>query len=98
MWGWILLFIGIAYGYMTPGKQDKSRLFWKGLIIGLVAAVVLTLIGWVTNSNPVVLGDTGFWGFIWGAILLTLAFIVGVFIGDLFDRRRGHAGRAMRRV
>lgn len=98
MWGLLLFLVGIAYGYMTPGRQDKSRLFWKGLLIGVVGAILLSIIGWVTNSNPLAIQDTGFWGFIWAAIVLTVLFIVGVFVGDFFDKRRGYSGRSLRRV
>ncbi|HWG92042.1 MAG TPA: hypothetical protein VNZ52_14430, partial [Candidatus Thermoplasmatota archaeon] len=63
MWGLLVFLIGIAYGFMTPGKTDKSRLFWKGLIWGFIAAVVLAIIGRVFNANPLGIRDTGILGF-----------------------------------
>ena len=97
MWGLIVFVIGIAYGYMSPGRQDKSTLFKKGLLWGLVIAVVVALLGFFFNSNPLGLGDTGFFGILISAIVLTLAFIVGVWLGDMIEGRR-HTGPGLRRV
>jgi uncharacterized membrane protein YadS len=98
---WLLLvalIAGIAYGYMAAGKQDKSRLFFKGLLIGVVVAVVVALLGWMFNMNPLGLADQGMLSIILSAALIALAFIVGVWLGDLFEHRRTPGGRGMRRV
>lgn len=97
MWGLLVFLIGIAYGWMSPGKQDKSTLFKKGLLYGLVVAIVVSLLGFFFNSNPLGLGDNGFVGILISAVVLTLAFILGVWIGDMIEGRR-HAGPGLRRV
>lgn len=97
MWGLIVFVIGIAYGWMSPGKQDKSTLFKRGLLYGLVIAIVVALLGFFLDSNPLGLGDTGFFGILLSAIVLTLAFVVGVWIGDMIEGRR-HTGPGLRRV
>ena len=43
--GWLLFFIGIVYGYMTPGKQDKMDILKKGAIIGVILGIVLGIVG-----------------------------------------------------
>ena len=100
MWGLIVFVIGIAYGYMSPGRQDKSTLFKKGLLWGLIIAVVVALLGFFFNANPLGFGDMGFFGILISAIILTLVFIVGVWLGDMIEGRRHNrtTGGGLRRV
>lgn len=88
-WGLVVFVIGIAYGWMSPGRQDKSTLFKKGLLWGLIIAVVVALLGWVFRLNPLGLSDVGFFGILIAAVVLTLLFILGVWIGDWIEHRRG---------
>lgn len=98
MWGFLVFLIGLAYGWMSPGRQDKSRLFMRGLLWGVVIAVVLALIGFFFGSNPVTAGgNMGFFDVVWTAIVLSLAFILGVWIGDMVEGRRARTG-GVRRV
>lgn len=87
-WGLVVFVIGLAYGFMSPGRQDKSQLFKKGLLWGLVIAVVVALLGWLFNANPLGLADVGFFGILIAAVVLTIVFVLGVWIGDWFDSRR----------
>jgi uncharacterized membrane protein YadS len=96
-WGLVVFLIGIAYGYMSPGRQDKSQLFKKGLLWGLIIAIVVALLGFFFNANPLGLADNGFFGILISAIVLTLVFIVGVWLGDMVEGRR-HTGPGLRRV
>lgn len=89
-WGLIVFVIGIAFGWMTPGRQSKRELFKKGLLWGLVIAVVMFVIGLVAPQfNPLGLGSMGFFGTLIAAIVLSLLFILGVWLGDWFEGRRG---------
>ena len=98
MWGFLVFLIGLAYGWMSPGRQDKSRLFMRGLLWGVVIAIVLALIGFFFGSNPVTGGpNTGFFDVVWTSIVLSLAFILGVWIGDMIEGRRARTG-GVRRV
>lgn len=98
MWGFLVFLIGLAYGWMSPGRQDKSRLFMRGLLWGVVIAVVLALIGFFFGSNPVTAtANMGFFDIVWTAIVLSLAFILGVWIGDMIEGRRARTG-GVRRV
>ena len=80
-WGLLAFVIGILYGALKRGRQDKSDLFKQGLVIGLVVGIVLAVIGFLAGVP--VLGVAGFLAAIWGALVLTLLFILGVWIGDL---------------
>ena len=85
-WGLLVFVIGILYGALARGRQDKGALFKQGLIIGLVLALVLVLIGWATGAPA--LGFGGALGIIITAVILSLLFILGVWIGDLVTSRR----------
>jgi len=87
-WGLITFLIGLAYGALSPGRTNKSRLFLTGLLIGVILAVVFTLLGGV-QGLPL---GTGMLAIILGVALLSLLFVLGAWIGDLlegaFRRRR----------
>lgn len=85
-WGLVSFIAGLLYGWLAAGKQDKSRLFKKGLVIGLVLAIVLAVLGWLTNAPA--LGVGGAIAVIWTAFVLALLFILGVWLGDLIEGRR----------
>ena len=80
-WGLVTFVIGILYGALKAGRQDKSQLFKQGLVIGIVLALVLVIIGALTGAPA--LGFGGAVGIIVAAVVLSLLFILGVWIGDL---------------
>lgn len=80
-WGLVVFVVGILYGALKKGRQDKSDLFKQGLIIGLVLALVLVVLGALVGAPA--LGFGGAVGIIVGAIVLSLLFVLGVWIGDL---------------
>ena len=98
MWGFLIaIVVGIAYGYMSPGKQDKSFIFKRGLLWGLLISVVVALLGYFFHANPLGLADTSFFGLFLSFVVLTLVFILGVWVGDMIEGRKGRT-TGMRRV
>jgi hypothetical protein len=91
MWGLLIFVIGIAYGFFSHGRQDKGQLFKTGLLIGLVLAIVFGLLGGLTGLGL----PGGFLGIFISALILTILFVVGVWIGDLIEgpSRRATNGR-----
>ncbi|HEX2066486.1 MAG TPA: hypothetical protein VHI93_06710 [Candidatus Thermoplasmatota archaeon] len=88
-WGLIVIVIGFAYGAMKAGRQDKSRLFLRGLLIGVVVAVVLVLLSALTKVPVLqIAGVAGAVGIVVTAIVLSLLFILGVWLGDLVTGAR----------
>jgi cation transporter-like permease len=85
-WGLLTFVIGLLYGALKRGRQDKSSLFLQGLVIGIVLAIVLIIIGVVTNSPA--LGFGGALGILIAAVVLSLLFVLGVWIGDLITGAR----------
>lgn len=76
--------IGIVYGYASPGKEDKWGIFKTGLLVGLVLAVIFGLLGFFLPVPGLGLGS-GFVSILISVIVLTIIFIVGVWIGDLLE-------------
>ena len=85
-WGLILFLVGILYGLLAKGKQDKSHLFKRGLLIGFVLAIVIAVIGFLTGAPA--LGFGGALAILWTALILSLLFILGVWLGDLLEGKR----------
>ena len=86
MWGWLALLVGIAYGYFTPGQQDKGALLKKGLLYGIVVAVVLALLAFFLDLSLLGFG-TGLVVTVLGAVLIVLLFVGGVWLGDLIESK-----------
>lgn len=86
MWGLLIALIGFAYGALVPGRQNKGALFRQGLLIGLIVAFALVLLGLLAGSPP--FGLAGFVGFLIQVAILSLLFILGVWVGDLVTAHR----------
>lgn len=89
MWGLLVFLFGLLYGALKRGRQDKSSLFMQGLAIGVVLAIVLVLIGVLTGAPA--LGFGGALGIVVTAIILSLLFVLGVWLGDLISGAKRHA-------
>jgi hypothetical protein len=91
MWGILIpLLIGVAVGYFSPGHQDKSRMFMRGLLWAVVIAVVVAAIGWITNTDPLTMAGLGgsYVGLVLSFVIALVIFLVGVWVGDWLEGRR----------
>jgi hypothetical protein len=89
----LIIVIGILYGYLNPGKEDRMALFKKGLLIGVILALVLVGLGGLLGRGFLLLlgGVVGIVVFI-EVLILTVLFILGTFIGDwLEEKSKGKA-------
>ena len=84
MWGLLIFLVGLLYGWMTPGRQDKGRLLWNGFLMGIVVALVVALLGAALDSAPLPLGF-GIVGMVLIILILTIVFVVGAWLGDLVE-------------
>jgi hypothetical protein len=83
-WGLIVIVAGFAYGALKPGRQRKGSLFLSGLLIGLLLAVVLLVLGFATHVPVLeIAGMAAALAVVITVVVLTLAFILGVWLGDL---------------
>jgi hypothetical protein len=82
-WGLAALFLGVAYGVFTKGKQNKSELFKGGLIFGFVLGTIFAIIGLLAKSPA--LGYGGLLAAVISAFVITVVFVLGVWIGDVLE-------------
>jgi len=83
----LMIIIGIIYGYMKPGKEDRSAILKKGVIIGIILGVIMVVLGLIGGRGILLLGTlVGAVVFI-EVIILAVLFIIGTYIGDMLERK-----------
>ncbi|HMB45347.1 MAG TPA: hypothetical protein VKL21_05950 [Candidatus Methanoperedens sp.] len=83
----LIILIGIIYGYMRPGKEDRSTLLKKGVIIGIILGAIMVVLGVIGGREILLLGSlVGAVVFI-EVIILAVLFIIGTYIGDMLERK-----------
>jgi uncharacterized membrane protein len=83
----LIIIIGIIYGYMKPGKEDRSSLLKKGVVIGIIPGAIMVVLGLLGGRTILLLGTlAGVFVFI-EVIILAVLFIVGTYIGDMLERK-----------
>lgn len=100
-WGLIVLLVGLAYGYFSPGRTQKWDLVKRAVLWAIVVGVVLAVIGWLLGAGALGLGllGLGFVGIVVTIAILAIVFVLGAWIGDWIERRvHGTSGRAVRRA
>jgi hypothetical protein len=76
--------LGIIYGYVSPGKENRSALLQKGLMIGIVLAVIFVILGLFVGGAIMVLSGVAIFVEV---VILTVLFIIGTWIGDWLEGR-----------
>lgn len=77
--------MGLIYAFIRPGKENRSRLFRNGLIIGIILAVILVGLGVLTGGAVLLVGTVvGIYVFL-EIVILAILFIVGTYIGDWLE-------------
>jgi len=80
----ILAFIiGLVYGYVKPGKENRWELLKKGAMFGVILGIIFGLIGFFVGGLFLFAVTTI--GIIIEVIFLVIIFIIGTFIGDLLE-------------
>ncbi len=83
----LIIIIGIIYGYMKPGKEDRSALLKKGVVIGIILGAIMVVLGLIGGRGILLLGTfVGAVVFI-EVIILAVLFIAGTYIGDMLERK-----------
>jgi hypothetical protein len=83
----LVLIIGIAYGFLHKGKEDKGALLKMGAIIGIALGILFGLAAMfiVPGGLGIGVGIIGGLGIFIGIIILAVIFVIGVFIGDFLE-------------
>ena len=83
----LIIIIGIIYGYMKPGKEDRSALLKRGVVIGIILGAIMVGLGLLWGGAILLLGSlAGVYLFI-EVIILAVLFIIGTYIGDMLERK-----------
>lgn len=84
----VTVIIGAIYGYLKPGKEDRKALFKKGVMIGIILALIFVGLGIVFSGTRLLLysGVLSVFMFI-EVIILAVIFIIGTFIGDWLEEK-----------
>lgn len=92
----IIVIFGIVYGFFNKGTENYLKILFKGLKIGLSIGIIIGIIVFLfgTLAGGIIAGLTG--GLlvgISGTILfiiligiITIEFIIGVFVGDVLEK------------
>lgn len=79
--------VGAIYGYLKPGKEDRTALLKKGVLIGIILGLVFTGLGMLVNIKFLLLSSVvGFLMFI-EVVIIAVLFILGTFIGDWVEEK-----------
>ena len=82
----ILAFIiGLVYGYVKPGKEQRWELFKKGIIYGIILGIIFGLIGFFVGGA--LLFAVSAIGIFIEVVFLVIIFIIGTFIGDILEAK-----------
>jgi uncharacterized membrane protein len=83
----LIIIIGIIYGYMKPGKEDRSALLKKGVVIGIILGVIMVVLGLFAGGGFLLLGTLAGVAVFIEVIILAVLFIIGTYIGDMLERK-----------
>ncbi len=83
----LIIAIGAAYGYLKPGKEDRKALLKKGVIIGLILALVFVGLGILAGGGYLLLGSMAGALVFLEVLILAALFILGTFIGDWLEEK-----------
>jgi hypothetical protein len=83
----LIIIIGIIYGYMKPGKEDRSALLKKGVVIGIILGAIMVVLGLIGGGGFLLLGTLAGVGVFIEVIILAILFIIGTYIGDMLERK-----------
>ena len=83
------LIIGIVFGFVHKGKEDYGGLLRNSAISGLVIGIIFILLSafFFPDQASLIGGFTGILGIFVLIILYVIIFIIGAFIGDVFESK-----------
>jgi hypothetical protein len=84
----ITIAIGVIYGYLKPGKEDRKALLKKGVLIGVILGLVFAGLGLLVNIKFLLVSTVVGLVIFVEVVLLAALFIVGTFIGDWLEEKR----------
>lgn len=83
----LIIIIGIIYGYMKPGKEDRSALLKKGVVIGIILGAIMVVLGLMGGGGLLLFGGLVGMYLLFEVIILAVLFIIGTYLGDMLERK-----------
>ena len=83
----LIIIIGIIYGYMKPGKEDRSALMKKGVVIGIILGAITIVLGLLGGGGFLLFGSVVGVAIFIEVIILAVLFVIGTYIGDMLERK-----------
>ena len=83
----LIIIIGIVYGYLKKGKEDRSTLLKKGVIIGIILGAIMVVLGLIGGGGILLLGSLAGAVVFIEVLILAVLFIIGTYIGDMLERK-----------
>jgi len=83
----LIVIIGIIYGYIKPGKEDRSTLLKKGIVIGIILGAIMVILGLFGGREILLLGSLVGAAVFIEVIILAVLFIIGTYIGDMLEHK-----------
>jgi len=83
----LIIIIGIIYGYMKPGKEDRSALLKKGVVIGIILGAITIVLGLLGGGGFLLFGSIVGVAIFIEVIILAVLFVIGTYIGDMLERK-----------
>ena len=89
----LVFVVGLIYGLLNPGREDKLGLIKKSVIIGVIITLLFTVLFFVFTAPawifapfvPVMGGILGLFAGIFVGLYFGVVFVVGAFVGDLIE-------------
>jgi len=80
----ILAFIiGLVYGYVKPGKEERWDLLKKGIVYGIIIGIIFGVIAFFAGG--LLFFAASAIGMFIEVVFLVVIFIIGTFIGDVLE-------------
>lgn len=91
MWGLATLLVGLLFGLLTPGLQNRDRVLRTSLVVGAIVGLVLAVFGIVIDAPALGMAE-GVWTAILAGLVMAVLFVLGAWMGDVVQRYRTTMG------
>lgn len=82
----VIIGIGMIYGFLKTGKENRVSLLKRGLFIGIMLGIVLIILG-ISMGGYMMMGASSIVGVVifLEVMIVTVFFIIGTLIGDFLE-------------
>ena len=89
----LVFVVGLIYGIINPGKEDKLNLLKRAIVVGVLITLVFTVLffiftvpAWIfVPFIPFLGGIVSIFAGVFMGLYFGIVFVVGAFVGDLIE-------------